>query len=131
MGARSDEKLEALDRALDRLGEALGEDRAENQLAVDGTIQRFEFCFELTWRAMKAAIEELGVDAPMPRLVLQHAFRVGWIDDEKAWIDMLKDRNVSAHVYKREQADALYERIDRYHQMMRSAHRRIADYPRP
>jgi hypothetical protein len=51
-GARS---LDALGRALDRLREALAEPEA-NPLAVDGTIQRFEFAFpemERTYRSLR------------------------------------------------------------------------------
>jgi nucleotidyltransferase-like protein len=41
-----------LGRSLDRLGEALAVSEDE-PLAVDGTIQRFEFTFELFWKAVR------------------------------------------------------------------------------
>jgi hypothetical protein len=44
--------LESLGKALDRLEEAL-EQPLENALAVDATIQRFEFTIELFWKALK------------------------------------------------------------------------------
>lgn len=52
-------KLKKLGDALDRLAGALGVP-AEQPLAVDGTIQRFEFCIELAWKMLRVLIEEGG-----------------------------------------------------------------------
>jgi len=49
-------RLEDLERALTRLEEALRVPE-EAPLAIDGTIQRFEFVFELCWKTMKALLE--------------------------------------------------------------------------
>ena len=45
-GSEDTHELLALGRALDRLGEALDQPE-DNPLAIDGTIQRFEFAIEL------------------------------------------------------------------------------------
>jgi hypothetical protein len=66
-----------LDRSLDRLAEALGIAAAE-PLAPDGTIQRFEFVFELFRRTVRRLLARQGVAANSPKAVLQQACRLGW-----------------------------------------------------
>ena len=64
MSERALEQLfDDLGRSLGRLAEALGV-AAEEPLAIDGTIQRFEFTFELFWKTVR----RLG-----PQGVLQQA----------------------------------------------------------
>ncbi len=110
MSDRLHDRLDALGRALDRLDEALAVS-PDAPLAVDGTIQRFEFTFELTWKALKDALAVEGVDERTPRSVLRAAFGVGWLDDEAAWLDLLDDRNRSSHVCREEVAAEIYGRI--------------------
>ena len=60
MNARALEYLfDDLVRSLDRLGEALRVG-AEEPLAIDGTIQRFEFTFELFWKSVPPTAHRLG-----------------------------------------------------------------------
>ena len=113
--------MESLGRALDRLDEALAVP-PDVPLAVDGTIQRFEFTFELAWKALKDALAEEGVDARSPREVLRASFRLGWLDDEEAWLGMLDDRNLSSHVYREEVAAEIYGRIRENAGALRQAH---------
>lgn len=47
---KTEQSLENLENALKRLGEALSEPEI-NSLTIDGTIQRFEFSFELFWKS--------------------------------------------------------------------------------
>lgn len=100
-------------KALKRLGEALKESPAG--IAVDGTIQRFEFTFELAWKLAKAILVYQGVDAQMPRSVIKESFKVGVIEDGEGWIDMLEDRNKTAHIYNEKQARRIYKKIKKGH----------------
>lgn len=99
-----------LSRALLRLREALAVP-PDQALAVDGTIQRFEFTIELCWKTLKRALAFEGIDTTTPREALVQAFAVGLIDDETAWLDMLRDRNRAAHIYDEAMAVDLYQRI--------------------
>lgn len=105
-------RFEQLERAVTRLQEALAVP-IDAPLAVDGTIQRFEFAFELSWKTMKGFLE---LDAPgarlaTPREVIKAAFTAGWIDDEEAWLDILRMRNVTSHIYDEHMARDIYARI--------------------
>ena len=110
MSDRLRQRVESFGKALARLDEALDVDPGA-PLAVDGTIQRFEFTFELGWKALKAALANEGIDAATPRAALREAFAVGWIDDEDAWLTMLSDRNLTSHVYSEEASAEIYGRV--------------------
>jgi nucleotidyltransferase-like protein len=45
-----------------------------NPLAVDGTIQRFEFTIKLFWKVMKRLLAREGLDARTPRETLNGVF---------------------------------------------------------
>lgn len=98
MNADTERSLAQLERAVSRLREALDEP-PENRLAIDGTIQRFEFTIELCWKVMKRLLSSEGVEARTPREVLRAAFQAGWFDDEAAWLSLLDDRNQTSHAY--------------------------------
>ena len=83
MTERTQQRLDSLARALDRLDEALAVP-PEAPLAVDGPIQRFAFAFELAWKTAKAALHDEGINARSPRETLREAMRVGWLADEAA-----------------------------------------------
>jgi nucleotidyltransferase substrate binding protein (TIGR01987 family) len=102
-----------LGRALERLREALAQPPT-NPLAVDGTIQRFEFTIELFWKVMKRLLAREGLDARTPREALQGAYQAGWTADETAWLDMLRARNETSHAYDEALARAICEKVRRY-----------------
>jgi nucleotidyltransferase substrate binding protein (TIGR01987 family) len=107
-----------LGRSLDRLAEALGIS-AEEPLAIDGTIQRFEFTFELFWKAVRRLLARQGIEANSPKAVLQQAYRLGWLDDEPKWLKVLEDRNLTSHTYREPLALEIYGRIPAHHAAMR------------
>ena len=117
------ERIEALygdfNKALLRLRESLQEDLSKGSIVVDGTIQRFEFTFELAWKLARSILLYNGIEAEAPRTVIKEAFKVKLIADGYEWIDMLEDRNKTSHIYDEKQALKIYEKIKAQHfQMM-------------
>ncbi|TQR12300.1 HI0074 family nucleotidyltransferase substrate-binding subunit [Psychrobacillus soli] len=108
-----------LKKALDRLEEALNENQ-ENSLIVDGTIQRFEFTIEVYWKMLKRLLLSEGIEAKTPRETLKEAYQVGWLQDEQAWLQMLKDRNETSNAYDEEMARKILENIVRYFPTMKT-----------
>lgn len=101
-------------RALVRLKEAVAvwEARKDDALVRDGMIQRFEFTFELAWKAAKEALANVGIaEARSPKTVLQEAYSLRWIEDEGRWLQMLRDRNQTTHLYDEAVAEAIAQRI--------------------
>ena len=104
--------LQRLIRATDRLAEAV-QVPAEQPLAIDGTIQRFEVAFELFWKTPKRFLLREGIDARTPRDVLRAAFKARWPEDEAAWLGMLDDRNTTSHIDDETTARRVYAGIVR------------------
>ena len=101
-------------KALQRLKEAIAlfEQNSENDVVRDGVIQRFEFTYELAWKAAKEYIEYEGiVGKNYPRAVIKEAFALQLITDEDNWITMINDRNMTSHIYKEEMAEEIAQRI--------------------
>ena len=61
------DSLESLGNALDRFGEALAH-RDPDEIVMDGTIQHFEFTFELFWKTLRRFLQQEGVDTASPKL---------------------------------------------------------------
>lgn len=101
--------------ALTRLKEALKQDLSFGDIVVDGTIQRFEFTFELAWKLSKAVLAHNGIEAAMPRAVIKEGFAAGILKDGDRWIDMLEDRNKTSHIYDAGEALKIYEKIKQKH----------------
>ncbi len=112
------QRLDILTQALSRLEEAVFESRQrpESDTLKDGVIQRFEFSFELTWKALKAKLDFEGIPSMgTPRTVIKHAFQLGWLSDESEWLILLDDRNQTSHTYNAQAAEIIYQRIVSQH----------------
>lgn len=107
------QSIHNLGRALDRLREALNEPPT-NTLFIDGTIQRFEFVIELFWKTFKRLLDLSGITAHSPRDSLKQAYKVRWIDEEQLWLDMLRARNQTSHIYNENEARRIYSEIQDY-----------------
>ncbi|MBX9869257.1 MAG: nucleotidyltransferase substrate binding protein [Burkholderiaceae bacterium] len=104
--------LSSLDNALQRLSEALQAYAldANNSLYRDASIQRFEFCYELSHKMLKRYLE---LAAPNPVAIDELAFpdlirtgnkqgllRSGW----DKWKDYRKARSITRHTYDENKA---------------------------
>jgi nucleotidyltransferase substrate binding protein (TIGR01987 family) len=119
------DSYEALGKALERLEEALNEDIAVNPLAIDGTIQRFEFCIELFWKVLKKKLAEQGIVVKSPKEAFQEAYQLEWIDDQTLWLSMLNDRNESSHTYNDGLAEKIYSQIANYFTKMHEVYKQL------
>ncbi|MCX8086486.1 MAG: nucleotidyltransferase substrate binding protein [Rhodocyclaceae bacterium] len=106
--------LEDFAKANLRLEEALALP-ADSDVVKAGCIQYFEFCFELAWKASKAALEEHGlIDCASPKSCLRQAFAQGWINDETIWLEMLEARNRMSHTYDAARALEIFQALPRF-----------------
>ena len=88
----------------------------------DAAIQRFEFCFELAWKAIQAVCRIAGVDCASPRTAFSSAWRQGWISEEGAWLDVLDDRNKTSHTYRESMALEVFAALPRHLPHLRLLH---------
>jgi len=111
-------KISNFQNALRRLKEATLELEKSNASDVvrDGVIRRFEFTYELAWKMTKEYLEDLGItDNNSPKAVIKEAFAQKLIFNEEIWLLMLKDRNMTTHVYKEEMAQEIADRIKKFY----------------
>lgn len=91
-----------LQNAVAKLESALNVPR-DRELVFEGTIQRYEVTIELMWKTMQRALKYEGIKTTTPRETLVEAFKAGWINDEKLWLDMVQHRNTTSHEYLAEE----------------------------
>lgn len=112
-----EEKLDAFGQALKTLKEALLEH--PSQLERDGAIQRFEYCFDLSWKTLKHYLEKRGIiDLNSPKSVFAAAYTEKIIDDELIWSTIIAKRNLSVHTYNQKLADSLFAELPQYYEAM-------------
>ena len=77
-----------------------------------GIIQFFEMSFELSWKVLKDYLEEQGFeDVISPRAAIKQAFEIGIIENGHGWLELLQDRNLTAHTYDEEKANEMEQLI--------------------
>lgn len=104
--------LASLESALARLQSSLAQPKTE--WTRDAAIQRFEFTFELCWKALRRFAKHEGLDVGTPREAFKTAMKLGWIDDDPVWLRMLEDRNRTSHTYNETTAEEIYARLPAY-----------------
>ncbi len=78
-------------------------DRTDEEIR-DACIQRFEYCFELSWKMLKRRLEldvpdATGVDAMSYRELIRSGAERGLIADAAAWMLYRDKRNTTSHAY--------------------------------
>jgi len=101
-------KKENYHHAVIRLQAALRKDANADDMYLDATIQRFEFCFELAWKLMKAVLEYDGIEVNSPRSCIRESWKQGLIPDAQEWLEMMEKRNLSSHTYNENTAREIY-----------------------
>ncbi len=89
--------------AFDRLCEVVALD--ETDIVRDSLIQRFEFTYELAWKAMRHYLRDEGVQMPeYAGATLQAAFAAHLISDGQVWEKIKDYRNETSHTYDQDKA---------------------------
>lgn len=105
------ESYNAFRKAYLKLQEFIKEDD-KSEISQAGIIHAFEYTFELWWKALQRYVEYVGtVEQYGPSATIKNAFQYGLLEDGQIWMDMLRDRNLTAHTYKEDIARDIYKRI--------------------
>lgn len=110
-------KFDNYSSALETLKQAKDQD-LENKFVQGGVISKFSLQFELGWKLMKELLKYEGdktAATGSPREIIKAAYAYyDWMDEE-IWLQMLRDRNDTAHIYDAALAERLVATIiDRY-----------------
>ncbi|MCK9451524.1 MAG: nucleotidyltransferase substrate binding protein [Bacteroidales bacterium] len=126
---RWEQRFSSFNKALKKLTEAvtlLKEDFAEQEIeselentknvleemVKEGLIQRFEYTFEIAWNLMKDyALFQGNSEIRGSRDAIRYAFASDLITNGDCWMDMIKSRVKTSHIYNEETAQEIYLKI--------------------
>lgn len=93
------QRFQNFEKAMKHLEEAI-QIKNPDIIQKAGIIQFFEMSYELAWNTIKDFLEEQGfTDVKSPRNALKKAFEIELIADGHTWMELLSDRNLTAHTY--------------------------------
>ncbi|MBA2498651.1 MAG: nucleotidyltransferase substrate binding protein [Chitinophagaceae bacterium] len=104
------QRFRNFEKAVLHLKEAV-EKKNLSDLEKAGTIQIYEFTFELAWKTVKDYLEERAVEVKFPRDAIKQGFLYQVIKDGDVWMDMLQKRNLMSHTYNEKNAELAYNLI--------------------
>lgn len=116
---RFEDGLYNFQRALKRFSEAIEqreelEQRGYGDIVLDLCAKRFEFTFEMSWKAIKRGLDYMGIEAAYPRACFKEAYALGLITNQDVWIDMIEQRNPSSHVYNQDEVRGILTKLETY-----------------
>ena len=118
------QRLQNYKKAFAILGNAveLARTRELTDLEKQGTIQGFEFTFEMAWNVMKDYLEEQGITGIIgSKGAIRESFSKGLIADGQVWMDMIEGRNISSHSYDETTAKKLLQKIiDTFYEQLKT-----------
>jgi len=79
-----------------------------------GTIQAFEYCYELSWKTMRKVLINKGIIANSPKDTFRAAAKVNLIDDPENWFDFIDLRNTTVHTYDELKASAVVAELGQF-----------------
>ncbi len=93
-----------------------------------GIIQFFEMSYELAWNTIKDFLENEGfTDVKSPRAAIKKAFETGLILNGHAWMELLLDRNLTAHTYDEEKITEIEKLIhNKYYPLLNELYNTLA-----
>lgn len=96
------------ENAIKSLHEALSI-KQPSQLERDGTIQRFEYSYEMTWKLARRVLNQNEIDAQIPKVIFRELGRLNWIDNVEEWMSFHSSLNETSHEYGEKLAQKSYE----------------------
>ena len=118
---RLTQRRDTANKALLRLQDSLNQ-KEHSTLERDGIIQRFEFSFELLWKAAKAYLwEREGIDIASPKTSIRSCHDIGLLSDDETerLLAMVDERNLTSQTYDEEFAAVLFQRIPEHLALLR------------
>ena len=107
------EKFKNFKNNLQVLRTSEGEDLG-NTFIVSGIIDKFMIQFELSWKLLKELLKYEGsIEAASgsPRQIIKTAYQYYDFLTESVWLEMLEERNKTAHIYDENAAVQLVKKI--------------------
>lgn len=99
-----------LTKALESLRLAL--ESPYSDIVRDASIQRFEFCIELSWKVLK---KKMGTASVAPKVVIREAAAQNLITKPEVWFEFIEARNLTSHTYNEQIAKKVFETVKMFY----------------
>jgi len=109
--------LVELSKAIDSLEEVLSLFKksaigsAESKAFRDSSIQRFEYCIELSW---KTSIKLMGSTTTSSKMAVREMARNNLLQNPELWLEFIDARNNTSHSYDEEIAAKVFVKINEF-----------------
>lgn len=124
---RLTQRLQVAQRPLATLEEVVAQDQP-SAIVRDAAIQRFEYSFEATWKAIQLYLQQHeGLQTGSPKRAIRAAFQTGLLDEtqSRTALRMADDRNRTVHTYNEELAQQIYAQLESYWSLMNACSARM------
>jgi len=108
------QRFDHFKKAYAQLQEALQlmSERELSNIEKQGSIQAFEFTYELAWNVLRDYLIWQGIESVSgSRDAIREGFKRELISDGHAWLAMLQDRNRTVHTYNEATANQIIEHL--------------------
>lgn len=106
-----------------------GNDNQDDDLYRDGLIQRFEYTAELMRKTAKRILSYQWLDVrPTPSDVMKEAEHVWLIDSASLPLDLIKIRNLFAHLYDEDRIDHEFDFVQSHRQLFRKIYQQYMSF---
>ena len=106
-------QLGQLAKAISTVSEALSLE--PTSINKDGTIQRFEYTFELSWKALKRYFKiNNNLEIFNVKDIFREAGKQGLIEKVEKWFEYLEARNLTSHTYDENIAEKVYTKAKEF-----------------
>ena len=126
------QRFDSFNRALKQLDNvmALIAERELSELEQQGTIQAFEYTYELAWNVLKDFYQHQGEQGIQgSRDAIRTAFRRGLISDGETWMQMIKSRALSSHTYDEKVTREIFgDIVNRYYPQFIKLQQTLKEY---
>lgn len=108
------------------------EDTAEEyRIHRDSVVQRFEYSIDLFWKFIKNYLESAHIlsGIKIPSEVIREAYSLRLINEDEAEtiLEMIKNRNMTSHIYIEEIAEQLVQKIPAFYSTMHNVAQRFKE----
>ena len=116
---RAEDGLYNFSQALDRFIKVVDTEKKFKEdgfedVYLDLVVKRFEFTYEMSWKALKRYLSFLGIEVTNPRNVFKEAYAQSIISGETIWLDMIEQRNLSSHIYDELEISEILDKKENY-----------------
>ena len=106
--------LNQLSRSYQKLLEAL-ETPVSQPLAIDGTIRRFEFTYEIACETIITFYKEHLSNGKSHNKCLREALKQGWVKNHDVWLSLIESKSLASFAYSEPLARDVYKTVKKNH----------------